>query len=78
MAWYAEFFADAGMGWDGWLLTSAVLVGFWALALLGLAALFGVSSDERPARQRIPVEVRDRTRGVEPTATRSARRAGRR
>lgn len=78
MAWYAEFFADAGMGWDGWLLTSAVLVGFWALALLGLAALSGASSGEHPARQRIPVEVRDRTRGVDPIATHCARRAGRR
>lgn len=78
VAWYTEFFADAGLGWDGWLLASAVLVGFWALAILGLTALFRVSSDGRPARRCVPVELRHRNRGVEPTATHCARRAGRR
>jgi putative membrane protein len=31
---------DYGMGWGGWLLMSATMVGFWALVVFGIVALF--------------------------------------
>ena len=48
-----------GMGWGGWLLMSLTTVGFWALVVFGIVALFrgtgGVGARaggrERDARQ---------------------------
>ena len=39
-----------GMGWGGWLLMSATMVGFWALVVFGIVALFrGGGSSAPPA-----------------------------
>jgi putative membrane protein len=43
-----------GMGWAGWLLMTLTTVGFWALVVFGIVALFrgardsGTRTDRRP------------------------------
>lgn len=48
-----------GMGWGGWLLMVVAMVGFWALVVLGIAALFRGSrqaSGSAPRSQRQTAE----------------------
>ncbi len=39
--------SHAGMAWDDWLLTTAMLVGFWLAVTAMTMALFGAVSRER-------------------------------
>ena len=42
-----------GMGWGGWLLMSATMVGFWALVVFGIVGLFrGVGRSSTPPVER--------------------------
>ena len=42
-----------GMGWVGWLLMSLTTVGFWALVVFGIAALFrGTRQSESSSTRR--------------------------
>ena len=41
-----------GMGWGGWLLMSLVTVGFWALVVFGIVALFRGSRSSTPPADR--------------------------
>jgi putative membrane protein len=44
-----------GMGWGGWLLMALTTVGFWALVVFGIVALFrggrGFGQSERGAQE---------------------------
>ncbi len=41
-----------GMGWGGWLLMSFLMVGFWALVVVGIVALFRGTRDPGPRDAR--------------------------
>ena len=42
-----------GMGWGGWLLMSITTVGFWALVVFGIVALFrGARDSGSPSTRR--------------------------
>lgn len=43
-----------GMGWGGWLLMSLTTVGFWAVVVFGIVALFrgGTRDSGTPANRR--------------------------
>jgi putative membrane protein len=42
-----------GMGWGGWLLMTLTTVGFWALVVFGIAALFrGIRDSGTPTSRR--------------------------
>ena len=44
-----------GMGWGGWLLMTLTTVGFWALVVFGIVALFrGIGGANPPDRDRAP------------------------
>lgn len=45
MMWWSD-----GMGWGGWVMMTVVMVGFWALVIFGVIAVFRGLRDERPAR----------------------------
>ena len=59
-----------GMGWGGWLLMTLTTVGFWALVVFGIVALFRGTGGCRPARAR---HRRRRQRRFSTSGSRAAR-----
>ena len=49
-----------GMGWGGWLLMSLTTVGFWALVVFGVVALFRGTRDADRSAGRRPERDADR------------------
>lgn len=54
---------DYGMGWGGWLLMALTTVGFWALVVFGVVALFRGSRGTGSVEHRGPRADQDRGRG---------------